>query len=120
VRRIAENKCADYFREKARREKWEAAPEAAISETFYDPPLEAIPDPHPSPEAAYLQQELYAAVERGIEQLTPRQHDILRLRFYHDLTYAQIAEVLNLPMGVVISQYRAAVRRLRKNLGKFL
>jgi RNA polymerase sigma-70 factor (sigma-E family) len=50
----------------------------------------------------------------ALTRLTPRQRAILVLRYYEDLSEAQIAEVMGIATGTVKSQAAAALRRLRQ------
>lgn len=58
-----------------------------------------------------------AAVRGALAQLPPRQRAIVVLRYYEDLSEAQIAEVLGISTGTVKSQAHHAVRNLRTHLG---
>ncbi|GIJ35365.1 SigE family RNA polymerase sigma factor [Micromonospora sediminimaris] len=76
--------------------------------------LEADPAPaqagHPDPsDAAALRVTLAAA----LRQLTPRQRAVLVLRFYEDLTEAQVAAVLGCSVGTVKRHGHDALVRLR-------
>lgn len=76
-----------------------------------------VTDPHADPlrdaEAADLRQRIWAALRR----LTDHHRDILVLRDYQDLSYAEIADVLGIPIGTVMSRLHAARRSLRAALG---
>jgi RNA polymerase sigma-70 factor (sigma-E family) len=50
--------------------------------------------------------------------LTPRQRAILILRYWDDLTEAEVAEVLECPVGTVKSSTSRAVAELRRILGR--
>lgn len=50
---------------------------------------------------------------RALEQLSPRHREILMLRHFEELEYAQIAQVLQIPIGTVMSRLFHARRRLR-------
>lgn len=52
-------------------------------------------------------------VRRALQQLTSKQRAVLVLRYYDDLSEAQIAEVLGVSPGTVKSQAHAGLRRLR-------
>lgn len=54
-------------------------------------------------------QEVLAA----IDQMTPDHREILLLRYYDDLSYAEIAEVLDIKLGTVMSRLSRARRRLQ-------
>ncbi|MEV0156131.1 SigE family RNA polymerase sigma factor [Micromonospora sp. NPDC050686] len=74
--------------------------------------LEAVPTERPRDDhsdATALRLTLDAALRR----LTPRQRAVLVLRYYEDLTEAQVAEVLGCSIGTVKRHGHDAVRRLR-------
>lgn len=52
----------------------------------------------------------------AIEQMTPDHKEILMLRYYDDLSYAEIAEVLEIKLGTVMSRLSRARRRLQEVL----
>lgn len=55
-------------------------------------------------------------VRRALKQLTDKQRLVLVLRYYDDLSEAQIAQTLGVSNGTVKSQAHAALRRLRELL----
>ncbi|MCM4081100.1 RNA polymerase sigma factor [Paractinoplanes hotanensis] len=56
------------------------------------------------------------AVQEALRQLNDNEREIVRLSFYEDLTHAQIAEQLKLPVGTVKSRSHRAHRRLAELL----
>ncbi len=50
----------------------------------------------------------------AIDQMTPDHREILLLRYYEDLSYAEIAEVLDIKLGTVMSRLSRARRRLQE------
>lgn len=50
----------------------------------------------------------------AIAALPPRQRDVLELRLHEELTYQEIATVLDIPVGTVRSRLHHAVRQLRE------
>jgi RNA polymerase sigma-70 factor (ECF subfamily) len=57
--------------------------------------------------------ELRERIWEALEQLTPAQREILRLRHLLEFSYAEIAETLGIPQGTVMSRLHAARRSLR-------
>jgi RNA polymerase sigma-70 factor (sigma-E family) len=55
-------------------------------------------------------------VRRALQRLTAKQRAVVVLRYYEDLSEAQIAEVLEVSPGTVKSQAHLAMRRLRQLL----
>lgn len=51
---------------------------------------------------------------RRIESLPERLREVLVLRYYHDRSEAEIAEILGIPRGTVKSRLHAAVRAARE------
>lgn len=56
------------------------------------------------------------AMVQAIGRLSDKQRVVVILRFYWDLPYAEIAQVLNIPLGTVKSRIDLALRTLRKSL----
>ncbi|MDP6932267.1 MAG: RNA polymerase sigma factor, partial [Myxococcota bacterium] len=54
----------------------------------------------------------------ALEQLTEAHREILILRYYDDLSYAEIAETLNIALGTVMSRLSRARCRLLEAVGQ--
>jgi RNA polymerase sigma-70 factor (ECF subfamily) len=88
-----------------------------------DPEAEeiALPDDVTSaPDASLLENELQRAIENAITQLPDTQRMALILRRYEDLSYEDIAEVLDLSVPAVKSLLFRARTELRARLAKYL
>ena len=64
-------------------------------------------------EVVGIRDELWAA----LRQLTPRERAVLVLRYFHDLSETQVAEMLGLPIGTVSSTASRSLAQLRELIG---
>jgi RNA polymerase sigma-70 factor (ECF subfamily) len=88
-----------------------------------EPGAEEIPlkdETNPAPDASLLETELQRAIEEAIMQLPESQRMALVLRRYEQLSYEQIAEVLDLSVPAVKSVLFRARAELRTRLSKYL
>ena len=58
------------------------------------------------------------AISKGVAGLAPEQRDVINLVFGQELTQAEVATKLNLPLGTVKSRMRLAYGHLRKVMEK--
>jgi RNA polymerase sigma-70 factor (ECF subfamily) len=72
-----------------------------------DPPAASEPD-------AFAWEEL----ERALQRLSPQHGEILRLKYFAELSYAEIAEALDIPKGTVMSRLHLARKALARQLGE--
>jgi RNA polymerase sigma-70 factor (sigma-E family) len=64
---------------------------------------------------AYAAAELRADVARALDTLPRRQRAVVVLRYFDDLTEAQVAEAMNCSIGTVKSQSAKALSKLRSS-----
>ncbi len=57
-------------------------------------------------------------IRRGLQKLSPKLRAVLILSFYWGLTYAEIAQALDIPIGTVQSRMNQALKNLRRSLGE--
>ena len=62
------------------------------------------------------QEERLALVRRAVASLPEADREILELRYTGELTFAQIAEVLDEPLGTVLARGHRALKKLREML----
>ncbi|BEP15675.1 hypothetical protein acdb102_39860 [Acidothermaceae bacterium B102] len=96
VRRSVVNGYTDWWR----RRPWREQPTERL------PELTGLPDPA----AGFAQRD---ALMLALAQLTRRERTVVVLRFYQDLTEAQIADALGVAPGTIKSTNRRAMRKLR-------
>jgi RNA polymerase sigma-70 factor (ECF subfamily) len=85
-----------------------------------DRPAIAVPDGRRGPAEEAASGELRQLFWEAYRELPPNDREILSLRHFADLPYAQIASVLEIPIGTVMSRLFHARRRLRERLDPFL
>jgi RNA polymerase sigma-70 factor (ECF subfamily) len=80
--------------------------------------LEDLPlsDPQPGPEAVFSQEERIAIIQKAILALPDASRAVLVLREYEGLSYQEIADTLNIPLGTVMSRLNYARKVLRGQL----
>lgn len=74
------------------------------------------PSPAVDPARRALRRDLQRRVWSALEQLSGDQRDILVLRDYQDLRYTEIAQVLKVPVGTVMSRLHRARKALKDRL----
>jgi RNA polymerase sigma-70 factor (ECF subfamily) len=72
------------------------------------------------PEARLVIRERGEQVQRAVLALPPASRAVLVLREYEGLSYREIAEALDIPIGTVMSRLNYARNRLRQTLAPFL
>ncbi len=93
---IVRNRCIDFLRQRRRR------PDVDIDS------VTIAADDGDGPEAVAAQQEMSAIVRRELDRLPEPQREILILREFLALSYAEIGSVLNVPAGTVMSRLHRA------------
>jgi RNA polymerase sigma-70 factor, ECF subfamily len=59
-----------------------------------------------------------AMIESALRQLLGDQREVLAMKIWGGLTFAQIAAALNIPLNTAASRYRYAIGRLSQDLSK--
>ncbi len=63
-----------------------------------------------------LRREAIERVQEALAGLPPEQQEVVRLRIYEELTFAQIAARLGTPLGTILGRMRAATLKLKNAL----
>jgi RNA polymerase sigma factor (sigma-70 family) len=77
---------------------------------------ETMPMADPPSAGGLEDQEMLQQVRLALGQLRPEEKEVFLLRQNGELTYEQIAELQNRPVGTVKTQMRSALQKLRKML----
>ena len=76
----------------------------------------SLRDPQLGPEALYSQEERTALIRKAILSLPDACRAVLVLREYEGMSYHEIADTLNIPIGTVMSRLSYARKLLREKL----
>ncbi len=84
------------------------------------PPIAiAIADTRYSPEALLIAKETYEAIQEAISKLSKEHQLVFRLTEVQGLSYQEVADIVQCPVGTVASRKNAAIRQLRKFLAPY-
>jgi RNA polymerase sigma-70 factor (ECF subfamily) len=106
LHRVCRNRAIDRLRKERRMHRLD------------DPSAAAEPAAASSPALAVQRQEEGARLHGLVQQLPPRQQEVVWLRFRSGLSYREIAEVCSTSTGNVGFLLHEALRRLRARLGE--
>ena len=112
---ITSHWCIDHLRRR-RAVSLEAVTEGAAGGAGFDPrsPLPGLPGEREQPEALALQSERRVEVQGWLASLPAPYRRVLVLRYWHDLSYAEISRAIGQPVSTV----RMRLFRARQFLGK--
>ena len=75
-----------------------------------------LKDPQPGPETLFSQGERTALVQKAVSSLPDASRAVLVLREYEGLSYHEIADALDIPVGTVMSRLNYARKLLKDKL----
>jgi RNA polymerase sigma-70 factor (ECF subfamily) len=79
-------------------------------------PVDALVDPGVAPQQSMENLQRDEGLQRALKELTAGQREIILLRDYLDLSYAEIADVLDVAAGTVMSRLHRARMALKEVL----
>ncbi len=112
--RLCSNLCIDHLR---REQKRKVLPLHVEDSDGDGRPLD-VPDPAAGPEERLSAQEDRQRVADALQSLEPEYREALTLRVIHDLSYADIAAVLQVREGTVKSRIARAREKMREAMQK--
>jgi len=110
--RILTNLCISHLRKKGRR--IEVSTEDEKGATI------PLPDERFNPQLLLEEKETIKQLWKALSELSAKQREIILLRDFQGLSYQQIAQVLEIPIGTVMSRLHQARSRLREKMADFL
>ena len=105
--RMTANACADVLRKRRHDTQPLDAPES-----------QDLADKRPRGPALAAAREELERVETALRDLPEEQAETVRLRLFDELRFAEIAAVMDVPIGTVKSRFRYGLLRLRTELGR--
>src|SRR5437870_4755857 len=84
-----------------------------LTPNLEEEPLANVADPSPDPDELAWRGEQRETVRSALEALPPAQRRAVQLAFMDELTHAQVASRLNLPLGTAKTHIRSGLPRLR-------
>ena len=110
IYKIASNTAIDHLRK-------QSVPLSPLYQISDDEEFELpIPAKGPTPDRALERTERSAQIEEVISKLPPRYRELIVLRHVSELSYDEIADVTNLPLGTVKNRIFRAREAMRKHL----
>ena len=113
---IVRNRVTDARRRERVRGEGPWRPAAPVTVEGAEAPSPDPPDSGPSPLETSERSELQRLMWSCLGRLDRAHREILVLRDYQDLSYREIAEVLGIPLGTVMSRLHVARRKLRSEV----
>lgn len=112
---IAANKARDMLRKRSRRQEVDLAAPIGSSDGGGTTLIDLLEIDLPSPAQGITDRERDDLVQRAIDLMPHPLKEILLLAYFNRLSYAQIAEELDIPLGTVKSRLHSAVATFARN-----
>jgi len=97
---------------------WLQRNRAAERQIPFDEEIHIAEDDHLNPEGLLLQKANNQSVRQAIEELPAEFREVIVLRELEGLSYKQIADVTEIPVGTVMSRLARARKRLERSLNQ--
>ena len=110
VMRIASNLVIDYFRHNKRMPFQRETDEYSIFNFMTDSTL--------SIENQLIEEQVELDVRKLVEQLPEDQREVIKMRYYEDLSFKEISEITGVSINTALGRMRYAVINLRKIIEK--
>jgi RNA polymerase sigma factor (sigma-70 family) len=101
---MARQKVMDHFRSQQRKKTW-------LEKIKFWQDAELERQERPTPEG-----DLSAALEAQLMNLSEEHREVLALRVIQELSYQEMAEILQVPLGTVKSRLHSALKQMKKGL----
>jgi RNA polymerase sigma-70 factor (ECF subfamily) len=112
---IAANKAKDALRRMQRSQMTQLGNMFDSDESTIDDVLNTLDHDERMPYDDLLRDERAASVKRVISRMPAKLREIIVLAYFHKFAYAEIAQILNIPIGTVKSRLHTAVGRFAED-----
>ena len=99
--RIATNNCIDFIRKKRLNTM---SIDKSMDESKGEQPFITLESKGLNPEQTVIKEQKIKMMRKVVDQLKPRYKNLVVLRYFHELSYEEIAKELNIPLGTVKAQ----------------
>ena len=110
---VARNHCIDYLRK-------HKLPTTSIEKITFNQEGQKktfdLESPDPNPESIIIKKQRILILRNIVSQLKPKYRNLVRLRYFKEMSYEEIAETLKIPIGTV----KAQLHRSREQLFKII
>jgi RNA polymerase sigma-70 factor (ECF subfamily) len=106
---IAANKARDHLRRVGKKHTLSLQAPVDSSDRQGGEMIDLLEGDIPGPDEHALQEDLKDQVRRAVMQMPDHLREVLTLAYFQQLSYKEVAEILNLPVGTVKSRLHAAV-----------
>ena len=110
VMRIAHNLVIDYFRSQKKKR--------SITPTDDFDIFDIISDKEDNAEEEMIKGQIHSDVRMLIEKLPDDQREVLKMRYYKDLSFKEISEITDVSINTALGRMRYAILNLRKLVEK--
>jgi RNA polymerase sigma-70 factor (ECF subfamily) len=107
---ILKNLCMNHLN-RLRRRREDSIDQMAEEEGQISIPIEAV-----GPEEQVVRKDLEIKIGQALQRLRPKDREIIILQHFQDYSYQEIADLLGIPMGTVMSRLYSARQALRREL----
>ena len=118
--KIASNNCIDFIRKK--KKNTFSMNRSVEGEESGEMEMD-VKDDELDPEQAYMQEQKIQMLHQVVDKLKPRYQRLVQLRYFKELSYEEIAEEMEIPIGTVKAQLfraREFLLQMMKNTNKDL
>lgn len=113
---LARNAWVDYRRSEENRRK-SVSLEKKVGDDAEAELKDFIKSDGPAPQEIVVQRENIGLLKKHLGNLSPEQRITLELCVFQELTYEEVAMILEIPLGTIKNRVSAAIRQIRNKMG---